>query len=207
MKNKISDPKNKKNLIMVDCFGVISSQIVVDWIYEHFGKVKGKELDEKYSYLGDMGYISLFEYASEMAKLVGEDPHELYWKWINSAIINFELIKMLQKLRKEAIVVIASNASKGLVEDVFKSKNVDKNKFDHIFLSYKFHKVKPHLDFYQYIISSFDQNFDHIYMIDDRKINLEKIHELGVIPILFKDNNKLKEDIKTHFKENIDQNQ
>ena len=195
MKNKIHVPENKKDLIMIDCFGVVSSPIINRWLIEMFGEEEGKRIDEEYSYLGDTGQITLYEYADYVAKRLNLNTDELYKDWISDAHINYELLDYIQELRKNNMVVLASNCSPSLVEDVFKYNNVKEDVFDYLFKSYEFHLVKPSLDFYKYILDSFDKKFDHIYMVDDRDINLKEVHELGIIPVQFINNKKLKEDL------------
>ena len=175
----------KKKLIMCDCFGVVSTCVLPPWFSVVFGKEEGPKICKHYCDLGDLGYLTL----KDIARIMDEEYHmgkadELLDYWIGTTTANKELLDLFDSIRDEYEIVLASNAAEGLVESVFAKHDLAKH-FDKIFISYKIKMAKPSLDYYQYIINSYDYKFDEIYMIDDRMSNLEPLKEIGVKGILF----------------------
>ena len=181
----------KKKLIMCDCFGVVADCVLPPWFNVVFGEIEGPKLCKKYCDMGDMGELTLMGIAEIMDKEYGQgDAKELFKYWMDGTSSNKPLLELFDSIRDEYEIVLASNAMEGLVETVFKKHDMAKH-FDKIFISYKLKKVKPHLDYYEHIINSYDYKFDKIYMIDDRASNLALLKEIGVIGLLY--NNNLEE--------------
>ena len=177
----------KKKLIMCDCFGVVAECVLPPWFNKVFGDEEGPKLCKFYCDQGDMGELTLMD----IAVILDKEYHlgnavDLYNMWLDGTCSNKELLDYFDSIRNEYEIVLASNAMEGLVENVFKKHDLAKH-FDKIFISYKLKKVKPHLDYYEHIINSYDYKFDEMYMIDDRPINLAYLKEIGVKGILFHD--------------------
>lgn len=181
----------KKKLIMCDCFGVVADCVLPPWFNVVFGEIEGPKLCKKYCDMGDMGELTLWDIAEIMDKEYGQGKAEdLFNYWMDGTSSNKPLLEFFDSIRDRYEIVLASNAMEGLVETVFKKHDMAKH-FDKIFISYKLKKVKPHKDYYEHIINSFDYKFEKIYMIDDRPVNLEVLKEIGVIGLLY--NNNLEE--------------
>ena len=192
MKNKLHFDNNK--LILFDCFGVVSTAVIIPWFIEHFGKEEGTRIDAEYCHRADRGEISLYEYAKSISDIYHFDVNELLEEWINEGNISQDFINFIYELRKNGYVVcLASNASNGLVEEVFKRNNVPSDLFDHLFISCYMKEAKPDRIFYEMILDSFDKKFDEVFMIDDRQVNLDVVPTLNIKPVLYKDLNQLKE--------------
>ena len=190
MNIKLHFDKNK--LILFDCFGVFSSAVILPWFLDKFGE-KGREIDAHYCYLADRGIITLYEYAKAICDEYSYNVDEVLEEWLNEGIIKTEFIDYIYELKDKGYVVcLASNASKGLVEEVFKRNDVPNDLFDHLFISCYMKEAKPDKEFYEMILHSFDQKFDEVYMIDDRDVNLVRAKELGIKTIVFTSLNELK---------------
>ena len=184
----------KNSLIMFDCFGVISSLVLPPWFKRNFGEQKGKELEIYYCSRGDMGVMSLKDIANDVAIKYNKNSEDVFNEWIMSTKINEGVVSLIKELKKNNTVVLASNAAEGLVESVFTRHHLE-DLFDYKFISWKMKKVKPNKGYYEAIINQFPTKFDSIYMIDDRKINLEQLEEIGVKGILFIDAETLRKEL------------
>ena len=177
----------KKKLIMCDCFGVVSSCVLPPWFNKVFGEIEGPKICKFYCDQGDMGLLTLMDIANIAEKEFKQGKAiDIYNMWIDGTVANKALLDYFDSIRDEYEIVLASNAMEGLVENVFKKHDLAKH-FDKLFISYQMKLVKPHLDYYEHIINSYDYRFDEIYMIDDRNSNLEPLKDIGVKGILFHD--------------------
>ena len=176
----------KKNLFMVDCFGVVTSSVLPVWFAKTFGKEIGKELSDYYCSRGDRGELSLKQIAISLASDYKMKSKCILKQWLKIALLNKPLVNYIRELKQNSEVVLASNAAEGLVESILKKHKLNKL-FDKVFVSYKFKVCKPDIEYYKTIISSYDRAFDHYIMIDDRENNLIGLDKIGVKGIVYKD--------------------
>ena len=172
--------------------------IVINWLLDHFDKKEAEEICDYYSNLGDLGYISIYETAKLIAEKYHYDENELIEAFLDG-YISKEMIDFIKVMKEEYVVCLASNASRGLVEGVFKRNNIEDDLFDRLFMSCYYGVKKPDIKFYQVILSSLKQDFKEMYMVDDRDYCLEHVKELNITPILFTG----LDDLKNFFKRNI----
>lgn len=186
----------KKILVMCDCFGVVSSCVLPPWFNKTFGEVEGPKLCKKYCSLGDIGELTLMDIAEIMEKEyhMGK-AQDLFDNWVGGTVANRELMDYFDSIRDHCEIVLASNAMFGLIENIFPKHDLAKH-FDKLFISYQMKLAKPSLDYYRYIINSYDYKFDAIYMIDDRQENLTPLVELGVKGILFNSIEDVKKELR-----------
>ena len=186
----------KKKLVMCDCFGVVSTCVLPPWFKNVFGEVDGPVLCKKYCDLGDVGKLTLMDIAEIMEKEyhMGR-AQDLFDNWIGGTIANKELMDYFDLIRDRYEIVLASNAMYGLIENIFPKHDLAKH-FDRLFISYQMKIAKPSLDYYRYIINSYDYKFDEIYMIDDRLENLTPLKEIGVKGILFRTTEDVKKELR-----------
>lgn len=187
--------KKRNKLLLLDCFGVFSTPVVVPWFLETFGKEKGQEYSDYYCDLGDRGVIDIKEEAHMVAARFHLNENEILEAWYNG-IISQDFIDFILEKKKDYVICLASNASIGLVEEVFKRNNVSIDLFDRLFISCYMKKVKPNLDFYEHILESLNQEFDMMFMVDDRDFNLVNVSKINIKPIVFTSLDDLKRIIK-----------
>ena len=82
------------------------------------------------------------------------------------------------------------------MEEVFKRNNVPSNLFDKLYISCYIKEVKPNFTFFKYILDDLNEDFDEMFMVDDRDFNLINVSKLNIRPILFKGLDDLKTIIK-----------
>ena len=177
--------KKRNKLLLIDCYGVISSPVAVPWFLETFGKEEGQKYSDYYCDLSDRGLYSATEIVHLIAETFHMDEHEILEEWF-SGIIDKDFIDFILEKKSEYVICLASNASAGLVEETFRRNNVDLNVFDHLFISCYMKKVKPELNFFEHILSSLNEDFEEMYMVDDREKNLVNVSKLNITPIVYK---------------------
>lgn len=185
----------KKNLVMFDCFGVVSSSVLPPWFKKQFGEEEGKNLSDYYCKEGDDGKFSLDEIANLVSEQCKIRPRKIIRTWIKSAVVNKDLIEYIHELKKDNEVILASNACKGLVERVLK-KFKFRYLFDRIFISHFMKCKKPQKEYYERILASYSRPFDKVIMVDDRPKNLEHLKELNITGVFYESVPKLKENLK-----------
>lgn len=118
----------------------------------------------------------------------------LYDKGMSNAKLIEGMQKLLSKLSKEYKLALISNTTN--FEIVFIDKFDIKKFFETIIFSHDVGKLKPSKEFFEKISSNLsNNNFSEFLFIDDSKKNIEGAEKLGIQTILFKDAEKLKEDL------------
>ncbi|MBR2433289.1 MAG: HAD-IA family hydrolase, partial [Clostridia bacterium] len=70
---------------------------------------------------------------------------------------------------------------------------------DIVVISYQEKIAKPNPEIYQKAIAKFDEKFDQIFMIDDRKKNLDPMIKMGYQGILFTTPEALKAELTEYL--------
>ena len=177
--------KKRNKLLLLDCFGVFSTPVVVPWFLKTFGPIEGQKYSDYYCELGDNGVVDIVTEAQMVADRFHLDVNEILEDWY-SGIISQEFIDFILEKKKDYVICLASNASIGLVEEVFKRNNVPNDLFDKLYISCYIKEVKPNVSFFKYILDDLNEEFDEMFMVDDRDFNLVNVSKLNIKPILFK---------------------
>ncbi|KKP55793.1 hypothetical protein A2121_02860 [Candidatus Nomurabacteria bacterium GWB1_40_6] len=123
---------------------------------------------------------------SQMQKLREEDR--------KTRKINLELIKIIKDLKnKNYKVCILSNNSIAL-----RQKLIDKNLidlFDEIVISGEVGYQKPQPEIFEILLKNLEISSNELVFIDDSKQSLLGAENIGYIPLLFTNNEKLKKDL------------
>lgn len=181
----------KKKLVIFDCFGVIFDEVAPMFFKEHFDKETAIRLKDKFFIPADLGEVTLDELFSNMSQELGMKKEYISSEWYERAKVREYMISAVEKIREKADVALLSNAPMGFVEDIFRKNNLT-GLFDKMFVSSALKMAKPDPKFYLYCVESFGKDYDEIYMVDDNVTNLEKLHEIGIIPVLFEGEESLK---------------
>lgn len=187
--------KKRNKLLLLDCFGVFSTPVVVPWFLKTFGKEEGQQYSDYYCELGDKGIVDIVTEAKMVADRFNLNVNDILEDWY-SGIISKEFIDFILEKKKEFVICLASNASIGLIEEVFKRNHIDEHLFDKLYISCYIKEVKPDLSIFTYILKDLNQDFDKMFMVDDRDFNLVNVSKLNIEPILFKGLDDLKKIIK-----------
>lgn len=151
----------------------------------------------------EQGLISPEEFCSSIRTLanIKASDIEIRRAW-NAMIGDFpsERIKLIEKLRKDYIVVILSNTNQihleyfdGLAQGY---ESLD-NLFHHTWYSHQMHMSKPSCDIYKKVLEYHDVKPDETIFFDDSQLNIEAASKIGIQSYLV---NKENGGIMAYFK-------
>ena len=176
----------KKVLVIFDCFGVIFEEIAPPFFKNHFEEETAAILKEKYFVPADLGEITRDELFDRMSSELNMKKEDILREWDELTRFRPYMVPIIEKLRETADIALLSNAPLGFVEEILEKNNITRL-FDKMFVSANLKMAKPDPAFYMHCVNSFGKRYDKIYMIDDSPKNLEKLHEIGITPVLFTD--------------------
>lgn len=182
----------KKRLIIFDCFGVIFGEVAPVFFSRHFEPEEAAVLKDKYFIPADLGLVTYEELFDNMAKELGMNKDDILTEWNSIIHLNEEIIPVIKELRKNADVILLSNAVESFVEGLFEKHSLNEL-FDRIFISCYLKMAKPDPAIYQYAVAQMNKEYDEIYMIDDNIKNVENLHEIGIKGIQYKNIESLTE--------------
>ena len=177
---------DKNTLIIFDCFGVIFEEIAPPFFRNHFEEETAAILKEKYFVPADLGEITRDELFDRMSAELGMKKEDILREWDELTRFRPYMAPVIERLGEKYDIALLSNAPLGFVEEIFEKNNLTRL-FDKMFVSANLKMAKPDPAFYMYCVNSFGKRYDKIYMIDDSPKNLEKLHEIGITPVLFTD--------------------
>lgn len=163
------------------------------------GLPEGKSIEFYTRYLDRMlvGKISAAKYFSLFKKEFGIKK-DIQGSWMQAAIkdikLNKELIRRIDKLRKQYPVVALSNVTeiRSIIDEHFDIYS----HFDKVFLSYKLKAVKPSKGIYQAVMKKMKVKPEEVLFIDNKEANLMVARQLGIKCIQFNNNAQLVTEFK-----------
>ena len=127
------------------------------------------------------------EQISEIAKIRIENKKTIR--------LNNELLEIIKSLRKNNYkVALLSNNSSKLRGWLIKDEISDL--FDEIIISAEVGHQKPSPEIFEILFNKLDVESDEVAFVDDTEKSLEGAEKIGYSPILFTENQKLKEDLE-----------
>ena len=103
-----------------------------------------------------------------------------------------EIFKKIKEKNENAKVIIATNHLSFVRNFIGESFNIDY--LDDIIISAEIHKIKPNLDFYQYILNKYGIESKELLFLDDNIDNINGAQTLGINTIkVEKDTNLIDE--------------
>ena len=184
--------KLKNRLIIFDCFGVVFGEVAPIFFKRHFPPEQAAILKEKFFIPADLGLVTYDELFNNMSQELGMNKEDILTEWNSIIHPNEEIIPVIKELKKNADVILLSNAVEGFVERIFEEYSLT-DLFDKIFISCYLKMAKPDPAIYQYAVSQMNKEYDEIYMIDDNIKNVENLHEIGIKGIQYKNIESLSE--------------
>ena len=182
----------KNKLVIFDCFGVIFDEIAPPFFRRHFDEETARVLKDKYFIPADLGEITREELFDRMSKELGMKKEDILREWDELTRFRPYMVPVIEKLRETADLALLSNAPLGFVEKLFEENGIT-HLFDKMFISCNLKMAKPDPKIYLHCVSSFGKIYEEIYMIDDSLANVEKLGELGIIGVHFKDTESLRQ--------------
>ena len=182
----------KNKLVIFDCFGVIFDEIAPPFFRRHFDEETAKVLKDKYFIPADLGEITREELFDRMSAELGMKKEDILREWNELIQLRPYMVEEIEKIREGADVALLSNAPLGFVEKLFEENGIT-HLFDKMFISCNLKMAKPDPRIYLHCISSFGKIYDEIYMVDDSLANVERLGELGIIGVHFKNAESLRQ--------------
>ena len=189
----------EKRLIIFDFFGVLGGELSPKWFSNHFEDSKAKELKDKYFIPADNGVYTIEETLEHIANDLGFKYEDVLNEFKSNIMTNHELFDYILKLKENNYVALLSNAAKGIFELFYPNVKLEKY-FDKIFISAYHHMQKPHFEFYNLCVNSFDVDFDSVYMIDDNIKNIKDLNQINIKGIQYKNNEELLKELNDFIK-------
>jgi len=103
-----------------------------------------------------------------------------------------KIFKKINEINENVKIIIATNHLSFVKDFIKESFNIDY--LDDIIISAEIHKIKPNLDFYQYILNKYSIESKELLFLDDNINNINGAQALGINTIkIEKDTNLIDE--------------
>lgn len=109
-----------------------------------------------------------------------------------------DLFKKIKEINSKVKIVIATNHVSFVKE--FINSHFDINYLDDLIISAKINRIKPNLDFYEFILDKYKINANELLFLDDNIENVNGANALGIKTIKVKKNNDLVSEIEFYIK-------
>ena len=143
------------------------------------------------------------EYLKEANKIVNDETNILD---ITRALINKlykvkdrEIFKNLKEINSDVKIVIATNHVSFVKE--FINSHFDVSYLDDLIISAEINRIKPNLDFYEFILDKYKINANELLFLDDNIENVNGANVLGIKTIKVEKNNDLVSEIEFYIKD------
>lgn len=142
------------------------------------------------------------EYLKEANKIVNDETNILD---ITRALINKlykvkdrDIFKNLKEINSDVKIVIATNHVSFVKE--FINSHFDVSYLDDLIISAEINRIKPNLDFYEFILDKYKINANELLFLDDNIKNINGANVLGIKTIKVEKNNNLVSEIGFYIK-------
>lgn len=186
-------------VILFDFFGVISSEVSPIFFKRYFNEEDAKIIKEEIMSKGDKGELNEEEIYSLIANRVDVTPLKVKEDFKELIHINAELVSYIKELKKEYKVYLLSNAIFSFLNRILLENNLYEL-FNKVYISSEMRLIKPHKEFFNYVIEKENLNPSECVMIDDNKKNIEGALSTGLNGIVFTSNDDLKEKLEIFLK-------
>lgn len=169
----------KDTVILIDFFGVVSSEVAVVWFKKRFPEEEARRIQyEMYQPL-DLGQSTEQEIYTKMSELTGESVEEIKSELYSLARINTEVVAWVRKARKHHQVILCSNASASFLRLVLKKNDIE-DLFDEIFISSEIGITKPDKAYFEYVLDKLQVRSEQTIFFDDNPANVEAAENCGI---------------------------
>ena len=178
--------EKKKDLIIFDFFGVISSEVAPHWLEKYFDNKTALDIKNNIISKVDSGEISEEELHIILSKLANIPPDIVKMEWFELVHINTELVNYIIELKEKYLVALLSNASSTFLRSILDTYKLN-SLFDTIIISSEVHLTKPNIDIYNLLLNKLNVPAKQAIMIDDNTINIEGAKKAGIDGIIYND--------------------
>jgi HAD superfamily hydrolase (TIGR01509 family) len=184
--------------IIFDFAGVIGAEAYWNWLRKKIPNLDNKKhYFEEIANKVDKGTISEPEFVEAIAKEI-HLPHEKIREEIfQELVINDGLLTLIKSLKKHYKIGLLSNYSHVWLEKILDVYHLQEY-FDEIFISSRHGFIKPEVEAFQTILSKLHVSINEAVFTDDRQDNVDAGNKIGLKSFLYKNNEKLKQDLLTY---------
>jgi HAD superfamily hydrolase (TIGR01509 family) len=180
--------------IIFDFFGVMVSDMYIDWINNNNLSHLIPDLKENYFKKTDIGELSTSELHSYLASLVNKSVLQVESELKNFLIINNELVAFIKTIKPEIKIALCSNAPIGFVEDFLKESNLGML-FDEVVISSRLGIRKPDEVIFDRALGLLGVEAKEAIFVDDTLENVDSASLLGIKSVLFIDFQSFKREL------------
>jgi len=182
-------PKNK--ILFTDFFGVFVDDLTIRYLTEN----NAMAFKDNISSPADLGEIDFIGVCKSIGNLLNKDFNEVRKALTRDLNFDINIANQYRSLKKDYLIVLISNAPKGMVEEIIKFYRID-DIFDSLIISSEVKLIKPYKEIYELAISKYNKNHETMFMVDDNYKNLKVLPGLGIKGILYKKGINLKEELE-----------
>lgn len=142
------------------------------------------------------------EYLKEANKIVNDETNILD---ITRVLINKlykvkdrDIFKKVKEINSDVKIVIATNHVSFVKE--FINSHFEVSYLDDLIISAEINRIKPNLDFYEFILNKYKINANELLFLDDNIENVNGANVLGIKTIKVEKNNDLVSEIEFYIK-------
>ena len=110
-----------------------------------------------------------------------------------------DLFKKIKEINSKVKVVIATNHVSFVKE--FINSHFDINYLDDLIISVEINKIKPNLDFYEFVLDKYKINANELLFLDDNIENVNGAKKLGIQTIKVEKNSNLVSEVELYIKD------
>lgn len=181
--------------IIFDFFDVIHDDPFHKWLNTYGLQNSGKI--EEANNLVDSGHIGEQEFYQHLAAASGQAIHQVESVFGDTSYIDWELIAIINRLRKHYTIGLLSNASSEYLRPILEDNNIA-HLFDEVVISAETRLIKPMPEAFRFILKKLTVEPDRTLFIDDNSKNVAAARRLGIDSIIYTGVPQLKAQLKEH---------
>lgn len=179
--------------IIFDFFDVVRTDAYKSWLKLHNYKLEGEFL--KAVQRQDRGEINTDEFLATLSRLTDQTAEEIFEEMETGATIDYEVLKLIEKLKERYRVGLLSNAPKGFLRNLLQEHDLEKY-FHNVVISSEVGLIKPNAEIFHHILTKMQMEPHETVFIDDSQKNVDGAESVGIKGILYTDIGRLKTDLK-----------
>lgn len=186
---------NAIKAILFDCFGVIYNDVVLNFLDDHQIDYRSSDAQyRKFAHASDAGKVSLDAFFGELSRLTRLELQSIKAELSDVSHLNEELISRIEVLRRRYRIGMLSDAPGGFLDPFLDNQNI-RRLFDAVVISSQVGYTKPDREIFSIAAKRLGAAFSEIVFIDNSANNVRAAAELGMIAIMYQDNQQLMRDL------------
>ncbi len=174
----------KQRAILFDFFGVICSELAPVWLEKYLPQEDAAKVKAEIFTLADMGMIDENEMYCRLHQATNIPVKQIRAEWKELISIDSAVVDMIRFLRTSYKVYLLSNSVASVLHDILQPNNLY-SLFDKIYISSEIGKIKPHADFFLYVLEDLHLEAEDSIMIDDNPSNIQGAEAAGIHGIVY----------------------